>query len=107
MCVNFAEIANMVATNVESYNLVLNWIEDVWKDLPKTIQCGENNVWISGQGSCNNSMGISTNAIEEVRDLEAKRHKDHPPCQRKKSTRSMKPKKNLACSNANVSFKIN
>ena len=62
---------------------------------------------ISGQGRCSNSMGISRNAIEEVRDLEAKRHKDHPPCQRKKSTRSMKLKKNLACSDAKVSFKIN
>ena len=35
MCVSFAEVANMAATNVESSSLVLNWIKDVRKDLPE------------------------------------------------------------------------
>ncbi|XP_052297305.1 protein FAR1-RELATED SEQUENCE 5-like [Citrus sinensis] len=100
MCVRFAEVANVAARNVESSNLVLNWIEDVRRDLPEPIQCEGNNAGFSGQGSCSNSMGISTNAIEEVRDPEVRRRKGRPPCQRKKSTRSTKPKKNSTRSDA-------
>ena len=107
ICVSFAEVANMDATNVESSNLVLNWIEDVRKDLPKPIQCGGNNTGISGQGSCSNSMRISTNATEGVRDPEVRRRKGRPPCQRKKSTRSTKPKKNSTRSDVEVNFTIN
>ncbi|KAH9746193.1 protein FAR1-RELATED SEQUENCE [Citrus sinensis] len=99
-CVRFAEVANVAARNVESSNLVLNWIEDVRRDLPEPIQCEGNNAGFSGQGSCSNSMGISTNATEGVRDPEVRRRKGRPPCQRKKSTRSTKPKKNSTRSDA-------
>ena len=107
MCVRFVEVANVAVRNVESSNLLLNWIEDVRRDLPEPIQCGGNNAGFSGQGSCSNSMGISTNATEGVRDPEVRRRKGRPLCQRKKSTRSTKPKKNSTRSDAEVSFTIN
>ena len=107
MCVSFTKVANMAARNVESSNLVLNLIEDVRKDLPKPIQCGGNSAGISGQGSCSNSMKISTNATEGVHDPEVRRRKRRPPCQRKNSTRSTKPKKKSTRSDAEVSFTIN
>lgn len=34
ICNSFAAVANMGRTNVESCNLVFNWIENVQKDLP-------------------------------------------------------------------------
>ena len=59
----------MTATNVKSCNLVLNWIEKVWKDLSKTIQYrGNEETVVTGQGSRSNSVGISTNDVEIVRD---------------------------------------
>ncbi|KAK9187334.1 hypothetical protein WN944_018726 [Citrus x changshan-huyou] len=65
MCVSFAEVANVAAKDVESYNLVLNWIEKVRIDLPETIQCGGNDVTVvTGQGSCSNSVGIETHDVE-------------------------------------------
>lgn len=91
MCVSFAEVANVAAKDVESYNLVLNWIEKVRIDLPETIQCGGNDVTIvTGQGSCSNSVGIEMHDVETVRDPVVKRRKGRPPCQRKKSTKFSK-----------------
>ncbi|KAH9752431.1 protein FAR1-RELATED SEQUENCE [Citrus sinensis] len=100
MCVSFAEVANVAAKDVESCNLVLNWIEKVRIDLPETIQCGGNDVTVvTGQGSCSNSVGIETHDVETVRDPVVKHRKGRPPCQRKKSTKFSKSKS--AHSNAN------
>ena len=69
MCVSFAKVVNMIVTNVKSCNLVLNWIKKVQKDLLKTIQCrGNEATVVIGQGSCSNSVGISTNDVETVRN---------------------------------------
>ena len=108
MCVSFAEVANVAAKDVESYNLVLNWIEKVRVDLPETIQCGGNDVTVvTSQGSCSNSVEIETHDVETVRYPIVKRRKGRPPCQRKKSTRSTKPKKNSTRSDVEVNFTIN
>lgn len=94
MCVTFAEVANMAAHNVESSNLVLGWIEKVREDLPKTIQCGDNEATVvTGEGSC--SVGMET-----VRDPIDRRRKGRPPCQRKKSNKFSKSKTKSAHSNA-------
>lgn len=56
-CVSFLKVANMAAKNVKSCKLVFNWVQKVWKDLPKTVQYEGYNVEILGQRSCNNSIG--------------------------------------------------
>ena len=81
MCVSFAEIANMSATNVESCNFILNWIDKVRKDIPKAIQCGSNEpTVVTGQGSCSHSGGISMNDIETICDPVAMCRKGSLPC---------------------------
>lgn len=98
MCASFAEVANMAVTNVESYNLILNWIEKVWKDLPKTIQYGGNEApVVTGQRSCSTNVRMET-----IHDLVTKHRKGRPPCQRKKSNKLSKSKRNSACSNATI-----
>ena len=104
-CLLVLQVANVAAKDVESYNLVLNWIEKVRIDLLETIQCGGNEVTVvTCQGNCSNSMGIETHDVETVRYPIVKRRKGRPPCQRKKSTKFSKSK--LTRSNANVSFKV-
>ena len=107
MCVSFAEVANMAATNVESCNFVFIWIDSVRKDVPKAIQYGGNEpTVVTGQGSCSYSGGNSINDNETVRDPVVMRRKGRPPCQRKKSNKFSKSKKKLAHSNAKVSLKL-
>ncbi|KAH9655786.1 Thioredoxin domain-containing protein 9-like [Citrus sinensis] len=94
MCATFTEVANMVAHNIESSNLVFNWIENVREDLSKAIPCGDNEVTIvTSQGSCSVE-------VETVRDPVARRRKGRPPCQRKKSNKFSKSKMNSSRSNA-------
>ncbi|KAH9699106.1 protein FAR1-RELATED SEQUENCE [Citrus sinensis] len=94
MCSTFAEVANMAAHDIESSNLVFNWIENVWDDLSKAIPCGDNEVTIvTGQGSCSVE-------VETVRDPVARRHKGRPSGQRKKSNKFSKSKMNSSRSNA-------
>lgn len=70
----------MVTSDVGSFKLVLNWIENVWKDLSKTIQCDGNqtNV-VTGQGSCSDNVGVTKNAAEGIHDLVDNYPKDHLP----------------------------
>ncbi|KAH9730204.1 protein FAR1-RELATED SEQUENCE [Citrus sinensis] len=69
MCATFAEVANMAAHNIESSNLVFNWIENVREDLSKAIPCRDNEVTVvTGQGSCSVE-------VETVRDLVARHRK--------------------------------
>lgn len=61
MCATLAEVANIATPKVESSDLVLNWIEKVRTDLPKTIPCGGNEVPVlTRQGSCSYSVGMET-----------------------------------------------
>lgn len=65
ICVSFVDVANMVTSDAESFKLILNQIENVWKDLSKTIQCDGNqtNV-VTGQGSCSNNVRVTKNATK-------------------------------------------
>lgn len=50
-----------------------------------TIQCGDDErTIVISQGSCNNSIGISTNSIETVHDPVTKHCKGLSPCLRNK-----------------------
>ena len=99
MYATFAEVANMAAHNIESSNLVFNWIENVREDLSKAIPCeGDEVTVVTGQGSCSVE-------VETVRDSLARRRKGWPPCQRKKSNKFSKSKMNSSRSNAKVLLK--
>lgn len=55
----------MIVPNIESSNLVLSWIENVRKDLPKTIQLGGNEaIVITCQGGYSNNVGMKQYVIQ-------------------------------------------
>lgn len=68
MCDAFAEVADMAADDAGSYKLVLDWIENVKRELPKQTHCGGNQPTATGQGSCSNNVGSTINEAESMHD---------------------------------------
>lgn len=86
MLTAFTEVAGVASGCAESCNMVLNWIKNTLKTLPKKVSSDANQPTTICQGSGTINIKNTTNILDP--------NKGRPPCKRKESTicRKGKPK---------------